>query len=255
MDKRKALKNLLIVFIIGCILYIILIANQIAQQEVLSGKEEQQTVPETEVAQQEVIVDMKNAEEKDLKCGGENDEEKHIGEIYKGDLSIPIDYEFLISSGNRIYMDNILSSPIPLENNPLLLEVLKHDLDVEADFLEKFPQTESENDFFIFDFNGDSLDDYLVCLHGLAFTGSGGNRIYVFIQESDGSLREVFRVNSKVHHGMEIEKENGHSPIVALEERIEGFYTLVLPFGKNRLCKYDPETGRYQLQRYEDEEH
>ena len=102
-------------------------------------------------------------------------------------------------------------------------------------------------DYFPFDFNDDGLEDYLVCYHGIRWSGSGGNSVVIYVQTSRGSLRRVFTVTMRLHDEYLL---NAHAPVAVLDEKTDGFYAIVLP-GSNRIIRYDKETGGYEFQEKE----
>lgn len=51
-----------------------------------------------------------------------------------------------------------------------------------------------------------------------------------------------------------IEDPHKHAEIAVLNERVDGYYSIVLPWTYNRVWSYDREKGRYDSYKYADEE-
>lgn len=205
---------------------------------------------EVEAEPEERIEEMRSKDEKELL---EVEELKGEGEteyINKGNLDVPIDYDFL-AENHEILEYNICISPISVYDHSVLREYLKEYLEFDQDFNKKFGAFPAPKEYFIFDFNGDGLEDYMVCFAGIPWGGVSGNSLMIYVQEEDGVLKQVFSVSAQNHQQ---DGANGHAPVVVLNERTEGYYALVLPWTQNRVWSYDREQGRYDTYKYADED-
>lgn len=95
-------------------------------------------------------------------------------------------------------------------------------------------------DYFLFDFNDDGLEDYLICISSWGYCGSGGNLIGIYVQEESGTLKEVLYITSRLHQGDGI-----HARFTVLNEKTDGYYAIVLP--SNRILRYDSDTACYDF--------
>ena len=95
-------------------------------------------------------------------------------------------------------------------------------------------------EYFLFDFNDDGLEDYLICLSDWEYSGSGGNRIGIYVQEEGGTLKKVLSINARLHQGDGI-----HVRFTVLNEKTDGYYAIVLP--SNRILRYDSDTDWYEF--------
>ena len=97
-----------------------------------------------------------------------------------------------------------------------------------------------EPEYFLFDFNGDEIDDYLVSLVGVGYGGSGGNSVYIFLEGDiltkvfDGTIR--FAYNGK---------EGGYAPVMVLNEKTDGLYDIAFD-GYDAIWQYSERDGCYQ---------
>ncbi len=162
-----------------------------------------------------------------------------------------IDYDY-IEQYHEVLWHNIYAAPeIDYESTPLA-EYLKKYIENDRELLSEeiartgqgFPLT---MDYTAFDFNDDGLEDYMVCYHGSAWSGSGGNHVAIYIQTRNGSLRRVFTVTMRLYNEFLL---NAHAPVAVLDEKTDGFYAIVLP-GSNRILRYDKETCQYEFQERE----
>lgn len=208
----------------------------IVSKEAQDGGEAKEQKDGQELLEIEVTEEPQNAWETD--------------EVYKGNLDVPIDYDFLAKE-HEILEYNICTSPASVFDHPILREFLKEDLEFEEDIIKEFNAPVAENDYFVFDFNGDGLEDYMVCLHGIVWSGTAGNSVRIYVQEEEGSLKQVFHVTARVS---ETYMPNGHAPVTILNEKADGYYAFVLPWTKNRVWSYNKEKEWYDSCRYADEE-
>ena len=169
--------------------------------------------------------------------------------IKRIDMSVYIDYEF-IEAKHKILKHNICISPRNDYENTPLKEYLADDVESDRQHIENSREMmEREKisvrplyiDYFSFDFNDDGLEDYLACYHGSLWSGTGGNHVAIYIQESNGLLNEVFSITMRLH---EYAWSNEHSPIAILDEKDDGYYAFVA-VGTNRIHRYNKEKGRY----------
>lgn len=188
---------------------------------------------EEDLAEDEIHVGMTDEEYIEKKEMYEN--------IKHAEMSVFIDYEF-IEAKHKILKHNICVFPQNDYNNILLKEYLEDDVEESQRWYEEGLIIEPLYiDYFSFDFNDDGLEDYLVCYHGILWSGSGGNHVDIYIQESDGSLNEVFSVTMRLY---ETAWSNEHSPMAILDEKDDGYYAFVL-VGSNYIVRYNKERGRY----------
>ena len=95
-------------------------------------------------------------------------------------------------------------------------------------------------EYFLFDFNDDGLEDYLICLSGWGYTGSGGDWIFIYVQEEGGTLKEVLSIHDRLHQGDGI-----HARFTVLNEKTDGYYAIVLT--TNHILRYDSDKGWYEF--------
>ncbi|MBD5548619.1 MAG: DUF4163 domain-containing protein [Lachnospiraceae bacterium] len=163
--------------------------------------------------------------------------------VSHADYGIGIDYDF-INENHVILAHNICESPnYDYENTPLA-EYLREDVEDDREMEKAGLVATLEIDYFTYDFNADGLEDYLVCMHGFLWGGSGGNTVRIYIQDKDESLRQVLDITVRLH---EPNIPNEHDAIAVLDEMTGGYYAIVLP-GTNRILRYDENTGGYEFQ-------
>ena len=95
--------------------------------------------------------------------------------------------------------------------------------------------------------NDDGIEDYLLCIAGIGYSGTAGHCVEVFVGKEERSAEEIFHATLRFHN------ENmpfGHERFTVLNEKTGGFYAIVLP-GSNRILRYDLETGGYEFQEME----
>lgn len=163
--------------------------------------------------------------------------------IPHADMEPGIDYD-LIQQKYRILEYNICTTPQDDYENMVLNEYLKEDIEQDKEMCEKmWIAAPLEIDYFTYDFNADGLDDYLVCFHGYLWSGSGGNNVRIYIQNEDKTLRMVLDITIRLE---EPNMPGGHTALAVLDERIAGYYAIVLP-GSNRILRYDSEKDWYEF--------
>lgn len=154
---------------------------------------------------------------------------------------VGIDYDF-IEKKHKILTHNICGLPKSGYDNTTLKKYFQEDIEYAKDMYDRgITGSPLTIDYFLFDFNDDGLDDYLVCFNGAGWNGSAGNTIWILIQEGTGVIRRVFYCTVRFHEKF---LPYGHDAIAVLDEKTNGYYAFVLP-GTNRIIRYDKETERY----------
>lgn len=151
-----------------------------------------------------------------------------------------IEYEYVYE--NSIYQYNICSSPkYDYENTPLAAYI-EESYVTETEEMSKRTGNEliMEIDYHQFDFNGDGVEDYLLCVWGSLYCGSGGNTVEIWIQE-EGGVRKVLDITTRLHNSL-----SDHGMLTVLDEKTGGYYAIVLP-ESNYILRYDEETGQYDF--------
>lgn len=192
---------------------------------------------------------MPSGEEMDVVRQGIVWEEAKYINITHAEMASGIDYEY-IEANHGILRHNICMTPRSDYNDTLLEGYLRKDIEDDREMCRKLEVSDSlalTIDYFPFDFNDDGLEDYLVCYHGIFWSGSGGNNVDLYVQTGNGSLKRVFTVTMRLENRY---LWNGHAPVAVLDEKTDGFYAIVLP-GSNRILRYSQETGWYEFQERE----
>lgn len=152
--------------------------------------------------------------------------------------------EVEIEKSHSILASDICDSPkYDYENTPLA-EYIEADIawnkEMEEKMGESFPL---EIDYHLFDFNGDGVEDYLLCEEGRLFHGLAGNSVEIFIQEKDGVRCVLSRL-------MRLHTPSGHNELAVLDEKTDGYYAIAPPWGgeipEDVILRYHAETGRYE---------
>lgn len=94
--------------------------------------------------------------------------------------------------------------------------------------------------YFLFDFNDDGLEDYVVCNNSDGYVGSAGQSVEIYIQEEGGTVKEVLAIHDRLHLSDDI-----HARVAVLNEKTDGYYAIVLP--SNHILRYDSNTDRYEF--------
>lgn len=178
----------------------------------------------------------------DLIIEEEENENVNNYEVNQPNTDLIIDYQFF-EANHEILEYNICTSPKYDYQNTLLKEYLKDDIESDIEMSKIGVTARLEIDYFIYDFNADGLDDYLVCLDGYLFSGSGGNVVRIYIRENEESLRKILDLNVRLH---ETNYPNQHAPIAILNEKSDGYYAIVLP-ESNHILRYDKDTEWYEF--------
>lgn len=154
-----------------------------------------------------------------------------------------------IGKNHEILVYDISTSPrYDYENTPLREVVDRWKEEDEEWGKENDVQYEMEVDYHLFDFNDDGIEDYVLCVDGRGYCGSGGHYVKIFVGKEDGGVEEVMDQVVRFHN---YNTASGHESFTVLNEKTGGFYAIVLPGGKNRILRYDPQTGGYELQETE----
>ena len=161
-----------------------------------------------------------------------------------------------IEKNHKILEYDICSNPRYDYKNTFLADYYKDDIKdtiklikniYSEEELRRWDEDESEwfdMDYHLFDFNDDGLEDYLVCIYAVSWTGSGGNSVDILVQEEDGTFREVLSITLRL---INYEPPDMHEALTVLDEKTDGYYAIVTPF-YNRILRYDKERGRYDFQ-------
>ena len=170
-----------------------------------------------------------------------------------GEAAAFIDYEF-IQENHEILEYNICTSPRYDYADTILAEYLRSEIEEDERAVREFGLLAPiKIDYFTYDLNEDGLEDYLVCIDGYLWSGSGGNTFRIYVQEEEGTLRKIFSVTTRIHNVSEL--PGGHAPIAVLSERINDYYMLVLPGNRilpgSRILKYDSDSDCYQYDDFE----
>ncbi|MDE5589720.1 MAG: hypothetical protein K2J60_11380 [Acetatifactor sp.] len=155
---------------------------------------------------------------------------------------------YAIEENHEILKYDICAEPRYDWENTLLEGILRPVVEEFEEFREKVLSSEEAGGvivpldihYFPFDFNDDGLEDYLVCITGSGYFGSGGNSVGIYVQEEGGTLKEVLSITDRLHQGDGI-----HARFTVLNEKTDGYYAIVLT--SNRILRYDSDTGRYEF--------
>lgn len=152
----------------------------------------------------------------------------------------PINYMALEKEGHKILSENICMNPKSVYEDSWLLEQLENELRLDRKMMEDFGTPESVIEYFLFDLNGDGVDEYIVSLCGSGWNGSAGNAVIFLSRNEDGKSDRIFSVTAQLAGG------GKYWPIAVLDEKTDGYYSLVLPWSDgNRIWKYSEEEQRY----------
>ena len=146
-----------------------------------------------------------------------------------------------IEKKHEILEYDISTSPQYDYENTLLREYVDNEKKEAEIFVNTFgSRYEPWIDYHLFDFNDDGLEDYLLCIDGILYSGSAGHSVQIFIAKEDGSTENVLSINLRFCHY----KSSVHERFTVLNEKTDGYYAIVLP-GTNRILRYDKKEGRY----------
>lgn len=145
-----------------------------------------------------------------------------------------------LERNHKILAYDVCSSPkYDYENTPLAAYI-EESYVTETEETSKRTGNEltMEIDYHQFDFNGDGVEDYLLCVWGSLYCGSGGNNVEIWIQE-EGGVKKVLDITTRLHNSL-----SDHGMLTVLDEKTGGYYAIVLP-ESNYILRYDEETGQY----------
>lgn len=163
-----------------------------------------------------------------------------------GKASDFIDYEF-IQENHEILEYDICTLPRYDYDDTILAEYLRDDKEEDERAVREFGLLATiKIDYFTYDLNEDGLEDYLVCIDGYLWSGSGGNTFRIYVQEDEGNLREIFSTTIPIHLPGVSGLPGGHAPIAVLNEKADGYYVLVMSPNSN-IMRYDAESGKYDF--------
>lgn len=80
-----------------------------------------------------------------------------------------------------------------------------------------------------------------MCEDGTLWAGSGGSSVQIYVQENNGSLRNVLSIHARLHNY----PDGSHARFTVLNEKEDGYYAIVLP--SNRILRYDGNTSKYKF--------
>ncbi|MDE6641086.1 MAG: hypothetical protein K2K63_11215 [Acetatifactor sp.] len=155
---------------------------------------------------------------------------------------------YVIEENHEILEYDICGEPRYDWENTLLEGILRPVAEEFEEFTEKVLSSEEAGGvivpldihYFPFDFNDDGLEDYLVCITGSGYGGSGGNSVGIYVQEEGGTLKEALSIADRLHQGDGI-----HARFTVLNEKTDGYYAIVLT--SNRILRYDSDTDWYEF--------
>lgn len=151
-------------------------------------------------------------------------------------------YVFLAGEKHEILEENICSTPYSVYENKELCRILKDDLEYAGYMVENF-DCFFEAEYFLYDFNEDGQEDYLVSLVGAgynSYSASGvGNRVYIFL--AGEVLKEVFNESVQfAYSGI----DGGYASVMVLNEKTDGLYDIVF-YGYDAIWRYNAGEERY----------
>lgn len=155
-----------------------------------------------------------------------------------------IDYEF-IRENHEILEYDICTFPRYDYADTILAEYLQNEVEEDERAVREFGLLAPiKIDYFTYDLNEDGLEDYLVCIDGYLWSGSGGNTFRIYVQEEERTLREIFSITTPIHLPDVSGLPGGHAPIAVLNEKVDGYYVLVMS-PNSTIMRYDADSGEY----------
>ena len=146
-------------------------------------------------------------------------------------------YVYLEGGMHEILEENIASdSPYSVYDNAALCEALKETLE-DGEWIAETCDSFFVAEYFVFDFNGDGKEDYLVSLAGAGYHGSGGNSVSIFL--GGDVLQEVFGATVRFYGGI-------YAPVMVLNEKTGGLYNIAFD-GYDVIWKYDERAEWYRI--------
>lgn len=153
-----------------------------------------------------------------------------------------------IEKNHEILQYDIASAPrYDYENTPLQAYLEEEKKENQRLVDENGSACEMRVDYHVFDFNDDGIEDYLLCIDGSLYSGTAGHDVEIYVGKEDGSVERVLSINLRFHNES---NPSGHERFTVLNEKTDGYYTIVLP-GSNRILRYDKEEGGYVFQETE----
>jgi len=156
----------------------------------------------------------------------------------------PIDFTALKEAGYEILCGNIATETKSVYEDSWLVEQLGYVFETDermrelAETTDEFVYIPTDIEYFLFDFNGDGEDEYIVILHGIHWGGRYGCRINIIKRTEKGESEEIFSVSGGFFGG------RPKYPFAVLDDRVDGYYSFVLPW-TGVVWKYNKETGTY----------
>lgn len=147
-----------------------------------------------------------------------------------------------VENEHTVLSYNICSSPkYDYENTPLAAYIEEAYV-AETEEMSKRTGNDLtlEIDYHRFDFNDDGVEDYLLCVWGSLYCGSGGNTVEIYVQE-EGGVRKVLDIITRLHSSL-----SDHGMFTVLDEKTNGYYAIVLP-ESNYILRYDAKKGEYDF--------
>lgn len=149
-------------------------------------------------------------------------------------------FYFVEGEEHKVLEANVAVAPVSVYDNSILCDYLKDELE-DAKEMQSVYNSLFIAEYFKYDFNNDSLEDYLISLAGSGWSGSLGNHVSIVCPNEDGSLTEVFSATIRFAENGD---EGGYSAVIVLDEIKDSFYGLVFE-GYDKIWTYDSITGRY----------
>lgn len=154
-----------------------------------------------------------------------------------------------IEKEHEILAYDISTSPqYDYENTPFRDEIDELKWENDQIVKERGSEYEMKVDYHVFDFNNDGIEDYVLCIDGILYSGSAGHSVEIYVGMEDGGVRKVLGQTLRYHNS---NMPSGHERFTVLNEKTDGFYAIVIPGGTNRILRYDPETDCYEFQETE----
>jgi len=156
----------------------------------------------------------------------------------------PIDFVALKEMGYEILYRNIATETKSVSEDNWLLGQLEYVFEVDermrklAETADEFVFNPTDIEYFLFDFNGDGKDEYIILLHGTYWGGGRGTSFRILSKTEDGQSEELFDVAAN------FDGSGKDYPLAVLDDRVDGYYSFVLPW-TSVIWKYNKETGKY----------
>lgn len=148
------------------------------------------------------------------------------------------DYNDLEKNHTILSYDICTSPRYDYENTPLAEYIEETITENEEMSRRAGKEISLEIDYHLFDFNGDGIEDYLLCTSGPLFVGNGGNDVEIYIREGEG-VREVLSTLMFLHN-----EPHNHESFIVLDEKTDDCYAIVPP-GRDFILRYNKGSGWY----------